>query len=83
MSEAVSKNLMGKEVIRLYVSGSIVLSVVHEGEGQFEIALFHNGKMTGDVVECPWHDLFPLNYEIRNGVFQRFPRFHTRLMQEH
>ena len=82
MNVAVEKNLMGKEIIRLYVSGSIVLSVVHEGDGLFEIALFHGDKFTGDVVQCPWQDLFPLYDEVRNGVFKRFPRFHLRLLTE-
>lgn len=82
MNATVEKNLMGKEIIRLYVSGSIVLSVIHEGDGQFEIALFHGDKFTGDVIQCAWQDMFPLYDEVRNGVFKRFPRFHTRLMQE-
>jgi hypothetical protein len=82
MNAAVEKNLMGKEILRLYVSGSIVLSVIHEGDGLFEIAMFHGDKFTGDIVLCPWQDLFPLYDEVRNGVFKRFPRLHTRLMQE-
>ena len=82
MSATVDKNLQGKEIIRLHVSGSVVLSVIHDGDGQFEIALFHHGKMTGDVINCEWHELFALYDEVRNGVFRRFPRFHTRLMQE-
>ena len=82
MNATVDKNLQGKEIIRLHVSGSVVLSVIHDGDGQFEIALFHGDKFTGDVVQCPWQDMFPLYDEVRNGVFKRFPRFHTRLMQE-
>ncbi len=82
MNDTVTKNPLGQEVLRLHVSGSIILSVVHLGDGEFDIAVVHHGKLTGDILLCEWHELFEIYDEVRNGVFRRFPRFHTRLMQE-